>query len=1418
MELWETYNYHQERLFHGALCVEWYANDLEKSARAAEVYLFNKSTSSNSDKRLTKFDSVQMTKIIFAIAMGELDQKYSIIYAGYGSGKSHYALTVSEFLHPHNKQIENLIFENLSIFDPEFVQNRQMSKKYPLIIPINGISNPELFTTILYTAKKIIEADGNDASSIGTIYPYYETMLNRFNTSSKEYQDLFIQKIGVSNDEFREAMEIHNPSILRDALHAFPKVFGSEFFIERGSVSNAIERLSNIFCGDGKPYSKLLLLFDEFGQYMEFACGNPQFAGEGVLQQLFEGIQNSNSALIVFSQFELNTYISKMNEIIKSEAQKYASRFSNSVQYYLEANFKTLVGSLIEKKTEYISLEKLKLLVLKNSIDRDFSLFTNNPNMSPNFTNKFITDYYSFWPFSPYAAWVLCYFSDNNQYLSGRSALSIIGKALNQYKDTKIDASIAEFSIPATSLYDLGLGDLFEEIEGNDSGIANKYLAVISKIGASLSIEQKIILQAIVISEKIQLFGKDKEISQIQIANLSNLNIDFVNKEITKLESEINMLDWDSLSHRYTIQTDLVTSRQFAMNLFSREKQKGSPSSWFLNAFSLLSNSTFNADLNKLLFSNFEGDFALDHQIYTTSEWCYESSITTLAQFKTSYSKCLEKCIDAISHKKPKGQFLYVFCTDNDSPNAHSQILENIQDLNPGPDYKPAFCQLLVDKENRLALAGLKIKALDRITDNEKQKLGSTLIERIRLEFLTEFSDVLDNMLDTRIVIWPGKQKFHRKKQYADILFSCHFPKAIPFPCDGFSTQKNLSGIGTCREFIIKLFLNGRNAYANLKITTPPELNRLENLLKNCWGVFDKSPQPQVVEFPQNPLISELFNTWDNILKEEKEISLKKIQNDAIQPPYGCNTIVADLLLAVFYAGRSERLILRPLSKDMKYEDFISGRDFFGKDAINTEVINSKKIVQRVRTDKQKWIDLLSQWDAFSSYTSVKRCYNDTDISTLPEEMEWHYDKNKQKTEEGFQERAKVEQKLKEYQTELTSGTKINRLKVLEILQWYKSMLDNLISSPGEFWYIDDFKKDIENRVSQFMKELGDISKLEQYLLKFFPTKIDQVNSRKKAITRYLDAYKNLELTKCVLLINNIIEKIELTKCEAEKFIPQVETINNKIMLCQEMYSKITNKPMYSEIQNLKQYISSIEEFLAKQDKNYLEFIGFNFIETYDQIQRIKHGIASNENEMQSIRTEVDLPLVPVISELENRKEKIGRLKYYYDKIDSNNNIENWAALEEMLVFIIEVSDHIHEAVTYSLLDRVVENSIQKTIDINKTNWDVQSIILDFKEKEIQKRHEQSKLWFDWISNNYKKVVDFEGCLQLLNSLDLSKIPSYVTKEDLVKTESIRLSLNNEISKSRILQITHLYETLSEKEKIKFLEEIKYKPQSNLNK
>ena len=134
------------------------------------------------------------------------------------------------------------------------------------------------------------------------------------------------------------SISLLSDSIAFDIINeVYKKVIGSEIRWDVGlSVSSIIDTLINEYCGLNGEFEHVIILFDEFGRYLEYASSvNVAKSGESGLQQLFEASQNYEGTLqiINFIQSDIKTYLQRIDQT--KNISRYIGRFDASDKYYI---------------------------------------------------------------------------------------------------------------------------------------------------------------------------------------------------------------------------------------------------------------------------------------------------------------------------------------------------------------------------------------------------------------------------------------------------------------------------------------------------------------------------------------------------------------------------------------------------------------------------------------------------------------------------------------------------------------------------------------------------------------------------------------------------------------------------------------------------------------------------------------------------------------------------------------------------------------------------------------------------------------------------------------------------------------------------------------------------------------------------
>jgi len=224
-----------------------------------------------------------------------------------------------------------------------------------------------------------------------------------------------------------------------------------------------IETVCNEYCGKGNEFSSFLILFDEFGRFLEYAAENPGLAGDSALQQIFQGVQDNKDKCYFLGmiQYELKTYLKRVKSSQNFALQRYITRYDTAQKTHLSSNLETLFAHLMEKKNPEI----LENIIAKNNYSGLHSIMTEN---LPNFEKQKVwRDFDTFmkvivegcWPLHPTTVWFL---SETQDIVQKRSAISFIENELNK----KCEQEFYPNSPEKSYIYpvDLCMGDMFQEI------------------------------------------------------------------------------------------------------------------------------------------------------------------------------------------------------------------------------------------------------------------------------------------------------------------------------------------------------------------------------------------------------------------------------------------------------------------------------------------------------------------------------------------------------------------------------------------------------------------------------------------------------------------------------------------------------------------------------------------------------------------------------------------------------------------------------------------------------------------------------------------------------------------------------------------------------------------------------------------
>ena len=258
-------------------------------------------------------------------------------------------------------QTFSAVIENIRKIDEESAQAiRENCDSRNFVMVINGMRDFNLHSEILRAAQRSLALYGLPDDNLRKLNRALETAELFFERNS-------VTSIGIFEEAaktygWNEKGERLTAKLKRELLTneiafeivnaAYKDITGQEIRWDEGlSASAILDMLVSEYCGLNGMFDHVIILFDEFGRYLEYASGvNAAKSGDSALQQIFESVQNADGALQVinFIQSDIKTYLQRVDQT--KNISRYIGRYDGSDKYYISSNLETVFANLIQRK------------------------------------------------------------------------------------------------------------------------------------------------------------------------------------------------------------------------------------------------------------------------------------------------------------------------------------------------------------------------------------------------------------------------------------------------------------------------------------------------------------------------------------------------------------------------------------------------------------------------------------------------------------------------------------------------------------------------------------------------------------------------------------------------------------------------------------------------------------------------------------------------------------------------------------------------------------------------------------------------------------------------------------------------------------------------------------------------------------
>lgn len=918
MKVKELVRFNRKIFFNGAVQTEWFY-DPERVGEVAESYVFHGpkyygvSASDVGAGIHRLIDTASFAKRITEKLYGE-DSKncFVMTIAGYGTGKSHLAVCLGA-LFSGDSSLANRVASNISVADETIGKYiRQRNTKKNLVIVLNGMNNFNLDAEVLRCARLSLDQHGISDEPLRRLTKSYEIARHFVTRTFSIYQARFEgaaaeKGLLLDGNDLRDRLIAGVESDSRvlsviDTIYA--EVNGDHISWERGlSAGDILRTLQEELCGEGKPFHKVLLLFDEFGRYIEYTAANPAIAGEAALQQIFEASQSANGKIVFvgFIQSELEAYLARIEKT--SNITRYLERYRTaSENLFLSSNFETILANILQKSDPAFQR------IVGNSVQRyanyhsqiksaltrwDRSSFKKTVWTEDALYNQVIL--YGCYPLHPVTVWLL---SNSHQWMQQRSTLAFASEMFEEIAEQGVNSSWLPYVYPV-QIIDSGI--FAEMLNSEEKSLVSSqycmlYRDIMVKVGDKLSELEKTVLKAILVIRigRMTFYNKASALSAIQYC--SNLPEKEIQEALKSLEDLHGVVAFDDQANTYDLIAEANGFNEFK-RLFFRYRMGVSAAIEDLD-------DTVRPMIN--LDKMVETSFAQDNHISST-EWAFQKVLLDSGKISEQYLRTTIRSItEYCNGETPRGILLYAYCSED--PSAEAERLSRLYrtlDLKRYP-----IIILFLDDSEKAILTALKVKkTLLKFSAVDKERFKKHIYNQQRSQN-NQITRKFTNCVAQRIMIEEDGLAGYsvRLNALCTKKFMELFTKAVPFVFDGFENKSKVQAKTTLTTICCYLYnrtLMNVQVYNSLPVK---DKNRIASSMSTkspySWKIFDEDCQ---LREPLNPLIREIIQETVRILEDGGRHTGYELFYPYTLAPWGMNENSLALLISYFIAYQGNR-------------------------------------------------------------------------------------------------------------------------------------------------------------------------------------------------------------------------------------------------------------------------------------------------------------------------------------------------------------------------------------------------------------------------------------------------------------------------------------------------------------------------------
>ena len=1393
----------KDSFFSGAVQAEWFYDNNRRKA-VAESYIFHGPkyygiTSSDVNSNSHKLcDTVTFTKTIIDKIYNDIrSSRYALTIAGYGAGKSHLSVALATLLSGNDEEAKLNVLENIKNVDKEgYEYIREYCNDEHLVLVLNGIEDFNINKELLKVAKKSLELHGIDDEIFNDMTLAYKTAENYLNSSYKYLYELYLEEAKTIS-KFKH----FNKETLKDALanniqdyeaysivnNVYKSQTKNDININEGiSAKTILNKIDEKYVKEEKRFKSIVIIFDEFGRYLEFASIHPNIAGDAGMQQMFEAIQNSEGSMLFigYIQSDLNAYRIRVNN---DNIERYISRFQSADKYYLSSNLETVLASIVKKKDNAEN-------IVSNIFDNTLSYFATSSQKniirwSSELSRKNVWNnevmykqiiLKGCYPIHPLTLSTLASLS---VYMQQRSTLTFLSDIFENYINEEINERIP-FIYPTALISSPIFIELINAEERGRVAGQNciQYKDIIEANEEVLSDKDKEILSAILIMNINKYKVYDKNDALVAIATITGKEQKIVVNIVDNLENKLGIIYYDSSVNRYNFMSE-GNSKIDYIKVFSRKRL-------LVNKKDVISN--LPDDIRKELKLGIVEltEFGRRNKI-VTNEWSFIKEIIDINDFTMNIAKSLkDNLLKEIHPDGSRGRMIYLYC-NNETYSKIDEVIIMLKQLKYNE--VPILIGLLYDKDKIIEEALVNLRTVNTFTSIEKETFSKYFVQTI----------MEANKKIIRTYMECAKQKMYItvdgiKEADGIVLqemvnkFNTIYNKTVPFSIDGFEkkvTAKARRYFNKIVEYLLQGKLEDVVEFKNLDIDVKNRINSIFSVnSERGWKVLYPN---NIIAEPLHPTVKELYSEIKQLILSKQPIRINDLINKYTRAPYGLNIYSASLLVIYIITLNKDNLIIKKDGIKLRISDILS---CFNNDSKEQFIEFAKFIIEYTDiTEKDKVVLLVEKIekntgiaiDQIDSLYSQISQVNELDIA---QDLRGRFLNCKNNLTIAIDKNKEINKKIEDANNYLSKLYK-NPFYIRQILANCNFIIDGVIQGSTYRYSVEQVTKSSQIKEQAFITFKNSI--------KMYGEKCSLDNSNNTE-----NMYKNtiVQLPKL-----NAIELVELVKESYEIFKNRIKLKNLAAEVCIEINKEISDIKIDIElVRNLPDCKKIINKWLEK--RNGYEKLNSNELNNaYNQLEELEAKIDIIERNTNEILVDAK-EVISSITNLIDLSNSLGKISKLLDK----PMLEDTKSSLKLLYDSIKDIDNNLQIFKYKKYTRnEITEIISNILDKYRKHSNLVDLLNKIKVNLLEHLDLQDKEW-------KKKFIDKYTDLNLLNISELKDIKNkasqdkeFLSEENKALLKDLNKSIESVLSKHKIENILCIFDELDSEDRKTCIDKLK---------